>query len=322
MAEEMSRIMVIGAAGQVGSELVPELRKKYGNENVLAIIHHREPPEDVKNSGPMEKLDARDYDALMRVVKEYDIDAIFHLASLLSAVGEQKPDLAWDVNMNGLKNVLDVARERNIKVFWPSSIAAFGPHTPRDNTPQYTIMDPNTMYGVTKVAGELLCNYYFEKFGVDTRSLRYPGLISWKTPPGGGTTDYAVEIFYEALKNKRYTSFLKEDAVLPMMYMPDAIKATIDIMEAPSESIKVRTSYNVTAISFAPRDIAEEIKKRIPEFEIEYKPDFRQQIAESWPRTIDDSKAREDWGWQHEYTLDKMVDDMMTNLAKKLGVDI
>ena len=314
----MKNMLVIGAAGQIGSELVMELRKKYGNDNVVAGVHRTEPGEEVKSSGPMEKINAVNKDEIENVIKKHDIDTIFHLASILSAVGEKKPDLAWDVNMNSLKNVLDLAKEHKLKVFWPSSIACFGPTTPRDNTPQTTVLEPNTMYGLTKVAGELLCNYYFEKFGVDVRSVRYPGIISYKTLPGGGTTDYAIEIFYDAIKKGEYKCFLKADATLPMMYMPDAIKATIDIMEADKDKVKVRTSYNLTAISFSPQEIYEEIKKSMPELKISYEPDFRQNIADSWPKSIDDSAARKDWGWSHEYDLAKMTSDMLEKLKAKI----
>jgi nucleoside-diphosphate-sugar epimerase len=313
------KILVIGAAGQIGSELTVELRKKYGNNNVVAGIRKTLPNEEVKNSGPLEIVDAVNKDEVERVVKKYNIDTVFHLASLLSAVGEKNPDLAWDVNMNGLKNVLDLAKAYGFKVFWPSSIAAFGPDTPRVKTPQTTVMNPSTMYGITKVAGELLCNYYFQKFGIDVRSLRYPGIISYKTLPGGGTTDYAIEIFYEAIKKGSYNCFLKSDSTLPMMYMPDAMKATIDLMEANKDKIKVRTSYNLAAISFSPEELYSEIKKSIPNFKIKYAPDFRQKIADSWPKIIDDSKARQDWGWKHEYDLPKMTKDMLEKLKEKLS---
>lgn len=314
----MEKILVIGSAGQIGTELVAALRKKYGNDNVVAGYHTKEPIEEIKNSGPLEKVDATVKDEIAAVVKKHGIDSIFHMASILSAAGEKNPELAWNVNMNSLRNVLEIAREHKIAVFWPSSIAAFGTTTPKENTPQTTIMEPNTMYGITKVAGELLCNYYFEKFGVDARSLRYPGLISYKTPPGGGTTDYAIDIFHSAIKGKKYICFLKKDAVLPMMYMDDAIEATIKIMESPAEKIKIRTSYNLTAMSFSPEEIYLEIKKLIPDFEIEYLPDFRQKIAESWPKTIDDSRARGDWAWEHKYGLQKMTEDMIENLGKIL----
>jgi len=315
---ESKKILVTGAAGQIGTDLVPALREVYGNENVIASVHKTQPTDEVKNGGPCETIEILEKEQLREIVEKHDIDTIYHMASLLSGVGEQNPDLAWRVNMKGLKIVLDLAREKNIHVFWPSSIAAFGPNTPKINTPQYTIMDPNTVYGVTKVAGELLCQYYFEKFNVDVRSVRYPGIISWKVMPGGGTTDYAIDIFYQALKEKKYECFLKEDATLPMMYMPDAIKATIDIMKAPKESIKVKTSYNLTAVSFSPKEIADEIKKQMPEFEISYKPDFRQKIAESWPQTIDDSQARKDWGWKHKFGLIEMTKDMLEKIGEKL----
>ncbi len=323
MAKEMKKILVTGSVGQIGSELVPALRAKHGNENVVATGHRTMPSESFRNAGPFEIVDVMDKEAFKAIIEKHDIDTVYHLVSILSAAGEKNPDLAWDVNMETLKNVLDLAREHEMsRVFWASSIAAFGPSTPKDNTPQMTVMDPNTMYGLTKVAGELLCNYCFEKHGVDVRSLRYPGIVSYKTLPGGGTTDYAVEIFYEALKNRKYTCFLKEDATLPMMYMPDAVKATIDIMQADSSRIKNRMSYNLAAVSFSPKEIAEEIKKHIPEFECTYEPDFRQKIAESWPKVIDDSSARKDWGWKHEFGLAEMTKDMLEKLSEKLGVNL
>ena len=311
------KILVTGAAGQIGSELVPALRERYGADNVTALYHHNVP----SGAGNHVIGDAGNTEFLKKTIYDNEISLIYHLVGVLSAKGEQNPDLAYSVNMGSLKNVLDIAKEmkndgKPIKIFWPSSIAAFGPTTPRNATPQHTILEPSTMYGVTKVAGELLVNYYFKKYGLDIRGLRYPGVISWKTPPGGGTTDYAVEIFHAALKEKRYTSFLKADTYLPMMYMDDAIRATIDLMEADSSKIKVRTSYNITAMSFAPEDIANEIKKHIPEFRIDYKPDFRQHIADSWPKSIDDSSAREDWGWKHEFGLPELVKDMLANLRK------
>lgn len=315
----MKNILVTGSAGQIGSELVVALRKKYGNKNVVAGVHRNQPNDDIKNSGPVEVVDATDIESIKTTVSKYNIDTIFHLASLLSAIGEKKPDIAWNVNVGSLKNILDTARELKLKIYWPSSIGAFGPGTPKEKTPQTTIMDPNTMYGITKVVGELLCNYYFLKYGVDARSLRYPGLIGWKTPPSQGTTEYAIEIFYGALEKGSYICPLKEDTVLPMMYMSDAIKATIDIMEAEPEKIKIRTSYNLAAFSFAPRDIAAEIKKYMPDFKCAYKPDFRQAIADSWPKIIDDTKAREDWGWKHSFDLSAMAKDMIENLSKKLG---
>ncbi|UCC92161.1 MAG: NAD-dependent epimerase/dehydratase family protein [Candidatus Aenigmatarchaeota archaeon] len=317
----MKKILVTGSVGQIGSELVPALRERYGNENVVATVHRTMPSESFQNAGPFEIVDVMDKEALKAVIEKHDIDTVYHLVSILSAAGEKNPDLAWDVNMITLKNVLDLAREHEMsRVFWASSIAAFGPSTPRENTPQMTVMDPNTMYGLTKVAGELLCNYCFEKHCVDVRSLRYPGIISYKTLPGGGTTDYAVEIFYEALKNRKYTCFLKEDATLPMMYMPDAVKATIDIMEADPSMIRNRMSYNLTAVSFSPEEIAEEIKKHVPDFMCTYQPDERQKIAESWPKVIDDSSARNDWGWKHEFGLAEMTKDMLEKLSEKLGV--
>ena len=317
---EMQNILVTGACGQIGSELTMELRKKYGNENVVATGHRTKPSEKLRQSGPFEFIDVTRKETVEEVVEKYDIDTIYHLAALLSAVGEAKPQLAWDVNINGLYNVLEVVRERELtRVFCPSSIAAFGPDTPRDNTPQETILRPTTMYGVTKVAGELLCDYYFMRFGVDVRGVRYPGIISNVTLPGGGTTDYAVEIFYEALKHKRYTCFLREDTVLPMMYMPDCIKATIDLMEADLSKLKHHSDFNLAAISFSPAELAAEIKQHIPEFTCEYQPDFRQAIADSWPMTIDDSAAREEWGWEPSYDLAAMTADMLEKLRQRIG---
>ena len=314
----MKKILVTGATGQIGSELTIELRKKYGNDNVVAAGHRRKPSEKLFRSGPFEYVDVTKRESIEEVVRKYDIDTIYHLAAVLSAVGEEKPWLAWKVNMNGLYNVLEIAREyKMVRVFWPSSIAVFGPETPRINTPQNTVLIPRTMYGVTKVAGELLCNYYFIRFGLDVRSVRYPGIISSETLPGGGTTDYAVEIFYEAIRKKRYTCFVSEDTVLPMMYMPDCIKAAIDLMEAEPSQIKCRTSYNVAGVSFSAGGLAAEIKKYIPEFECEYKPDFRQKIADSWPISIDDSVAREEWGWKPTYDLATMTRDMIEKLTKR-----
>lgn len=315
--KETNKILVTGAVGQIGSELVPELRKLYSNENVVAGWRNKEPRATIRE-GPVERVDVNNKDALKEVIEKYNIDTVYHLASLLSAVGEKKPDLAWHVNINGLKNVLDLAKEHDLKIYWPSSIAVFGPTTPKVSTPQKTVLEPETMYGVTKVAGENLVNYYSKKLNVDIRSLRYPGLISWKTPPGGGTTDYAVEIFYDAIKKESYTSFLREDSNLPMMYMDDAIRATIEIMDAPAEKIKIRTSYNLAAISFTPGQLAAEIKKNIPNFSIDYKPDFRQKIADSCPDSIDDFEARKDWGWNSKYGLAEMTKDMLDNLRKTL----
>ena len=286
------KILVTGATGQIGSELTLKLRKKYGNGNVVAAGHKRKPSEKLLESGPFVYLDVTDKEALEKVVKEYEIDTVYHLAAVLSAIGEEKPQLAWHVNINGLYNVLEVTREHGVqRVFWPSSIAVFGPEAPRVNTPQNTVLIPRTVYGVTKVAGELLCNYYFTKFGVDVRSVRYPGIISSETLPGGGTTDYAVEIFYEAIKHRRYVCFVREDTVLPMMYMPDCLKAALDLMEADADKITCRTSYNVSAMSFSAGELVAEIKKYIPGFTCEFKPDFRQKIADSWPMSIDESAA-------------------------------
>ncbi len=317
---EMKKILVTGSVGQIGSELTMELRKRYGNENVVATGHRTKPSEKLRESGPFEFIDVTRKETVEEVVKKYDVDTIYHLAAILSAVGEEKPHLAWDVNINGLYNVLEIARERKMtRVFCPSSIAAFGPETPRDNTPQETVLRPTTMYGVTKVAGELLCDYYFHRFGLDVRGLRYPGIISSETLPGGGTTDYAVEIFYEAIKHKRYTCFLREDTVLPMMYMPDCIKGTIDLMEADLSGLKHHSDFNMAAMSFSPAELVAEIKKHIPEFTCEYEPDFRQAIADSWPMTIDDSAAREEWGWEPDYDLAAMTADMLEKLGQRIG---
>ncbi len=316
--KKMRRILVIGAAGQIGSELVPFLRNKYGNDNVIATGRKTPLPDAIKKFGPVIYLDALEKNTLSKVFYEYEIDTIFHMASILSATGEKMPQTAWDINMNGLINVLEASRKYSIKnVIWPSSIAAFGPTTPRDNTPNTTVLEPTTMYGITKVAGELLAEYYYKKYGLDVRSMRLPGIISSETLPGGGTTDYAVEIFYEAIKNKKYTCFLKEDTVLPMMYMPDCLKCMIDILEADDSKLKRRV-YNLTGTSFSAGEIAAEIKKHIPEFTIEYKPDFRQAIADSWPKTIDDSFAREEWGWNPEYDLKAMTKSMIAILSKRL----
>jgi len=314
----MKRILVTGATGQIGSELIPELRRIHGSENVVVGVHRRPPSEDLKESGPLETVDVTRRETIEKVVEEYDIDTIYHMAAILSAAGEKNPWRAWDVNINGTLNVLEVAREHDMTRVWhPSSIAVFGPETPRVNTPQETVLRPRTMYGITKVSLELIGNYYFEKFGLDVRGVRYPGIISNKTPPGGGTTVYAVEIFYEAIKHKRYTCFLRDDTVLPMMYMPDCIKATIDLMNADLSRLKHHGDYNLSAMSFSPRELAEEIKKHIPEFTIEYKPDYRQAIADSWPKTIDDSAAREEWGWKPSYDLAAMTKDMLEKLKKR-----
>ena len=314
------RILVTGATGQIGSELTLELRKRYGSDDVIAAGHRRKPSEKLLSSGPFEYVDITKRDSVEKLVREHNIDTIYHLAAVLSAVGERNPQLAWDVNMKGLCNILEVAREHGmIRVFWPSSIAVFGSEAPRVNTPQDTVLIPRTMYGVTKVAGELLCNYYFVRFGLDVRGVRYPGIVSSETLPGGGTTDYAVEIFYEAIKKKRYTCFVREDTMLPMMYMPDCIKAAIDLMEADSSKIKCRTSYNLTGMSFSAGELAAEIKKYIPEFQIEYKPDFRQKIADSWPLSINDSVAREEWEWEPSCDLTSMTRDMIEKLTKRVA---
>jgi nucleoside-diphosphate-sugar epimerase len=311
----MKKILVTGASGQIGSELTPELRKKYGKENVLAT-DVKLPKKKMLESGPFEFLDVLNRDVCREVIKGYDIKIIYHLAAILSAKGEKNPDLAWDINIDGLKNILEISRENSIeKIFWPSSIAVFSSETPRDNTPQLTVMRPKTVYGITKVAGELLCEYYFQRFGLDVRGVRYPGIISSETLPGGGTTDYAVEIFYEAIKHKRYTCFLKEDTVLPMMYIPDCIKAAIELMEFDGKLN--HKFFNLAAMSFSPKELTLEIRKHIPDFTCEYKPDFRQKIADSWPKTIDDSVAREEWGWKPEYNLEEMTKNMLEKLSLK-----
>ncbi len=319
----MERILIIGAAGQIGSELTMELRKIYGNENVFAT-DIKEPSDDIKNTGPWAILDVLDVKRLVHFVIRYKITQIYHLAAVLSGNAEKIPMQAWHINMEGLLNVLDLAKEiEEVKrVFWPSSIAVFGPTTPKDNTPQTTVTEPTTVYGISKLSGERWCEYYWKRYGVDVRSIRYPGLISYKTEPGGGTTDYAVEIFYDAIKQKHYTCFLKEDTYLPMMYMSDAIKATIKLMQAEPDQISVRSAYNLGGMSFAPKDVAEQIKKYIPEFTIDYKPDFRQAIADTWPRSIDDSVARRDWGLEIEIDLDKMTRIMLNGVAQKFGKDL
>lgn len=316
MYNKEDRILIIGAGGQIGIELTENLSKLYGNENVVAADLK---PIPALANNPFEKLDVLDKNALFEIVQKYKIKQIYLLAALLSATGEQNPSFAWKLNMEGLFHVLDLAKEKHIsKVYWPSSIAVFGPTTPRINTPQHTVMEPSTVYGISKQAGEGWCNWYFNKFGVDVRSLRYPGLIGWKSAPGGGTTDYAVHIFHEALKHQKYECFLSENTALPMMHMEDAIRATIELMHAPSEQIKIRNSYNLSGLSFTPKEMAAEIKKHIPAFNISYKPDFRQAIADSWPASINDEEARKHWGWKEFYNLEKLTENMLVNLKKNL----
>lgn len=321
MDSSTPRILIIGAAGQVGTELTENLQDKFGTDNVVSTDIRWN--DKLAAKGPFRILDVMDREGLFELIKEEKISQVYHLAAMLSATGEKFPKKAWDLNMVGLLNVLDAGVELKLdKVFWPSSIAVFGPDTPRDQTPQVTIMNPNTVYGISKLAGERWCEYYADNYGLDVRSLRYPGLIGFKSDPGGGTTDYAVEIFHKALENGKYTSFLKPGTFLPMMYMPDAIRATIELMEAPAENIKTRSSYNLAGISFDPEEIANEIKGHLPNFEMAYDPDFRQDIADSWPSSIDDSAASADWGWNLEYDLPKMVADMLENLKKKISVPL
>jgi len=316
----MKRIFITGSAGQIGTELTMKLRKIYGNDNVIASDIKPFKDKSVLESGPFEYADCLNASEMAKLIKKYNIDTIYHLAAILSGVAEAKPNLAWDVNINGLYNILEIAREYKCAVFTPSSIGAFGPNTPKEKTPQDTIQRPTTMYGVTKVAGELLCDYYHKKFGVDTRGVRYPGLISNVALPGGGTTDYAVEIFYEAIKNKHYTSYIKAGTFMDMMYMPDALDAAVNIMEANPDKLIHRNAFNVTAMSFDPEMLADAIKKYIPEFKMDYEIDpIRQEIAESWPDSLDDSAARNEWDWNPKYDLDKMTKDMIEVLSKKLG---
>ena len=311
------KILVTGAAGQIGSELVVSLRKRYGDGSVVAT--DKAPRPSPGGSAPMYPLDVKDSGAIERLVKEHEIDTIYHLAAILSAAGEANPDLAWDVNMGGLKNVLDCAVATGVrKLFWPSSIGVFGPDAPKKMAPQETALNPTTMYGVTKVAGELLCEYYSLRHGLDVRSIRYPGIISSEARPGGGTTDYAVEIFYSALEKRKYTCFLRDDATLPMVYMPDALRGAMQIMEADGSRIKLHIGYNMAAMSFSPAQLAAEIRRHIPEFTVDYSPDYRQDIADSWPASIDDSSAQKDWGWEPEYDLRAMVSDMLTRLNERI----
>ena len=315
----MKKILVTGSVGQIGSELTMLLRDLYGNDNVVAGGNRTKPSGKLLESGPFEIVDCTNVEQLAETVKKYKIDTIYHLAAILSAVAEAKPNLAWNVNINGLYNVLEIARENNCAVFTPSSIGAFGPSTPPDDTPQDTIQRPNTMYGVTKVAGELLCDYYYKRFNVDTRGVRYPGIISNETLPGGGTTDYAVDIYYEAIKKKQYTSFLRAGTFLDMMYMPDALKAAVDIMEADPAKLIHRNAFNISTMSFDPEMLGASIRRHIPEFKLDYEVDeMRQAIADSWPNNMDDSAAKEEWGWNYDYDLAKMTEDMLNVLGKKL----
>src|SRR4051812_34889469 len=313
------KILIIGAGGQIGVELTLALRKLYGSDNVVATDIKDTPHELLRDSGPYEVLNAMDVAGTHALVKKEGVTQIYLLAALLSATGEKAPHKAWEINMQSLLHILDMGvQEKLTKIYWPSSIAIFGPTTPHEQTPQQTIIEPRTVYGISKYAGELWCQYYHQRWGLDVRSLRYPGLISWKSEPGGGTTDYAVEIYHEALKHKKYTCFLSENTYLPMMYMDDAIRGTIELMEAPAEQMKTRMAYNLSAMSFSPKEIAAAIQKHIPDFTIDYAPDFRQAIADGWPKSIDDSAARADWGWKHDYDLDKMTADMLTHLKKTL----
>jgi nucleoside-diphosphate-sugar epimerase len=316
------KTLIIGASGQIGIELTMALRAKYGIDQIVPA-DIRKPDIAVFNEGPFEILDVLDKEGLNRVVEKHNITYVYQLAALLSATSEKYPEKAWDLNMNGLFNILEIAKAGKIeRVFWPSSIAAFGPNTPADNTPQYTIMEPTSVYGISKLAGERWCEYYFNNYGVDVRSIRYPGLIGFRSEPGGGTTDYAVDIFYHALESGHYNCFLSANTNLPMMMMEDAIRATIQIMEAPKEQIKIRSSYNLAGISFTPAELAQEIQKHIPSFSIGYAPDFRQKLADSWPNSIADKEARADWGWQHEYDLSKLTSTMIAEISKKKGITV
>ena len=316
----MEKILIIGACGQIGVELTLALRKLYGNNNVIAS-DIRDEHILLQGSGPYIVLNAMDANAILDTVRKENITQIYLLAALLSASGEKDPKRAWDINMQSLLQVLDIGvQEKLNKIYWPSSIAVFGHTTPKQDTPQKTVIEPKTVYGISKYAGELWCQYYYQRWGLDVRSLRYPGLISWKSEPGGGTTDYAVEIYHEALKQGSYTSFLDKGTYLPMMYMDDAIRGTIELMEAPAEKIKTRMAYNLGAMSFAPEEIAASIQKHIPDFMLSYAPDFRQQIANGWPQSIDDSAARQDWGWKHEFDLEKMTAEMLQHLKEKVTV--
>ncbi len=313
-----TKILIIGACGQIGTELTKKLREQYGQDNVIAS-DIRKLNVDVVNNGIFEVINALDYNQIEHLVEQYQITDVYLMAALLSATAEKNPAFAWDLNMNSLFHVLNLAKTKKIKkIFWPSSIAVFGPTTPRYNTPQYTIMEPTTVYGISKQTGERWCEYYHHQYGVDVRSIRYPGLISWSTEPGGGTTDYAVDIYHKAIAEGKFTSFLDENSELPMMYMDDAIRATVEIMQADEDKIKIRSSYNLAAMSFNPKQIAEEIKKHYPDFTINYNPDFRQKIANSWPASIDDSSARSDWGWKNNYNLENMTTEMIQKLKEHI----
>lgn len=313
----MSHVLVTGANGQIGSELVEVLRETYGTDQVVRLDLNPPPfPNGQRPDGPFEVADVRDQEALAEVVSTYDVDVVYHLASLLSASGEQQPDRTWDVNLGGLKNVLDLARRDDLRVFWPSSIAVFGPSTPRVDAPQNTVLDPATMYGVTKRSGELLCQYYHRRYNLDVRSLRFPGLISYKTAPGGGTTDYAVHVFERAAKGEDYTCFLAPDTRLPMMYMPDAIRAIVDVMAADGAALRVRDSYNISAFSVSPQDVVAAVQHHFPDFSCTYEPDERQQIADAWPSSVDDQMARADWDWAPNYDLETMTEEMLTHLRE------
>jgi len=311
-------ILILGASGQIGTELTYKLRSIYGKDNVIASDIREGNPE-MMQSGPFEILDATDKEGILAIIKKYKANQVYLLAAMLSATAEQHPQKGWNLNMNSLLAVLDLAKEKHIeKVYWPSSIAVFGPTTPKINTPQKTIIEPSTVYGISKISGELWCDYYHKKYGVDVRSLRYPGIISWRTKPGGGTTDYAVDIFFKAIENGEYECFLSEETRLPMMFMEDALNATVQIMQADATAIKIRTSYNLAGTDFTPKEIAEEIKKQIPDFKITYKPDFRQEIADSWPSSIDDSEAQKDWNWEPEFDLERITKTMLKNLKNTL----
>jgi nucleoside-diphosphate-sugar epimerase len=318
MKKEMKKMLVTGAVGQIGSELTMELRKRYGAENVIATGRKTKPSKELKESGPFYFIDVNKIETVEEVVKKHDIDTVFHMAAILSAVGEKNPQLCWDVNMNGTINILELGLKYEMaRIIIPSSIAVWGAHVPLDNTPQESVLKPTTMYGVTKVCGELLCDYYVKRFGLDIRGLRYPGIISYETLPGGGTTDYAVAIYYEAVDKGKYTCFVREDTRLPMMYMPDCINGTIMLAEADFDSLKHHSDFNHAAMSFSAGQLAAEIKKHIPEFEVTYEPDFRQKIADSWPNSIDDSAAREEWGWKPQWDLESMTVDMLEHLQER-----